>query len=113
MFCISRTSWVLAWGLSCGPGLVAEETGPVDALTPVNRVAADDRIRQLEERIRLLERRLVPLEAAQSVVPAVRYVQGPGAPLPVPVVPMPEVPQQVNGVKFKVFLLSTERSKSE
>lgn len=108
-----RPALAIMLGLGCSVTLVAAESGPIDALAPVNQVSPDERIRQLEARILLLERRLMTLETAQNVVPAVRYVQSQGALLPVPVVPVPERQQEVNGVKFKVFLLSTERSKPE
>jgi|GEM_PF-5792657 len=86
-----------------------------DATRPEN-----DRVRQLERRIAVLEERLARIEQRQGVQPAVQYVTPippqyfttPATPIPgTPPAPLPEPSSEINGVKFRLYLLGDEYEK--
>ncbi|MBI1345988.1 hypothetical protein GC163_06840 [bacterium] len=91
--------------------------GPAaDALRPEN-----DRVTQLERRIAELEQRLARLEQNPGVQPAVQYVTPipsryfatPANPVPgTQPAPLPEPSNEINGIKFRMYLLGGEQEKS-
>lgn len=111
------TAWALlavatvsASGIAWGQSDIA-----ADAMRPEN-----DRVTQLERRIAELESRLARIEQKSGIQPAVQYVTPipplyftpPGTHLPgTPPAPLPEPSSEINGVKFRLYLLGDEYEK--
>ena len=98
--------------LASVPYQLAADDGPADASAPANLSPAAARVLVLEARIRQLEDRLARMEAVQNSVPAVQYVQytqplprNAKLPMVIPAQPSAELGEEINGIKFRVFLL--------
>lgn len=96
----------------------AEATVPADAITPQNRSAEQLRIEQLEREVAQLRERLARIEARQGVqqtvyLPPPTWTPALPAPLvaPVPAPLPPSGGQEINGVKFRMFLLGGDDEK--
>lgn len=115
--------------VSTGATIAVCSAAPADATRPANvsaeaRGADDDRVTRLEQQLAELQRRLERLETQRSAPqPAVFYAPIPG-PAMVPglsgspqlpgsaqAVPVPTPGDgEINGVKFRVFLLNDEKA---
>ncbi len=94
----------------------AQTSGPADALNPRNYTAEQARIEQLDREVAQLRDRLARLEARQGVqqtvylpppnwTPVLTAPLAPGFADPTPVPPPQDLGQEINGVKFRMFLL--------
>lgn len=96
----------------------AETDGPADAIHPRNRSAEQLRIEQLEREVAKLQERLARIEARQGVqqtvyLPPPTWMPAQPAPLVAPVpAPLPQNGQQeINGIRFRMFLLGGDDEK--